>query len=72
MTCYLNVNKELSINQSGLHKKHSTTAAALKVLNDIVGSIDGDFCASVFIDSSEAFDTVDHEILLHRLVLATS
>jgi len=34
LTCYLNVNKVLSNNQSGFHKKHITTTAVLKVLND--------------------------------------
>ncbi len=53
LTCYLKANKVLSVNQSGFRKKHSTTTAALKVLYDIVGSIDnGDFCASLFIDLS--------------------
>ncbi len=59
---------ELSSNQSGLRKGHSTTTAILKVLNDIVESLDNkQHCACLFIDLSKAFDTVDHNILLDRL-----
>lgn len=65
---FLNTNAILSTSQSGFRKQHSTISAALKVVNDISGALDKkQHCASLFIDLSKAFDTVDHDILKTRL-----
>ncbi len=54
--------------QSAYWKYHSTETALVKVHNDIMETIDGGSCVIlVLLDLSTAFDTVDHEILLHRL-----
>jgi len=63
---YLNAQSILSKHQSGFRKKHSTTTAALKVINDIVKALDDKkHCVSLFIDLSKAFD---HSILVQRLI----
>ena len=42
--------------------------AALKVLNDIITTIDKrQYCAAVFIDLAKAFKSVNHRILISRL-----
>ena len=47
---------------------HSTERAVLKVKNDILMNMDtGHVTLLVLLDLSAAFDTVDHDILIHRL-----
>ena len=54
--------------QSAYRANHSTETAVLKVLSDILRAVDGgDLAALALLDLSAAFDTVDHETLLHRL-----
>lgn len=55
--------------QSGFRKNHSTTTAATKVINDIAKALDDKKqCVSLFIDLSKAYNTVDHNTLVKRLV----
>jgi hypothetical protein len=54
--------------QSGFRSGHSTETANLRVMSDILASVDrGDFTALVLLDLSTAFNMVDHGILLQRL-----
>jgi len=55
--------------QSSYKRNHSTETALLKVKNDLLLSLDNNKAVlMVLLDMSAAFDTVDHDILLHRLV----
>ena len=54
--------------QSVYHLGHSSETALLKVVNDRLSALDeGQFSVLVLLDLSTALDTVDHDILLHRL-----
>ena len=61
-------NKLFNVWQSAYRPGHSTESALLRVKNDIHMSMaKGNVAALVLLDLSAAFDTIDHQILLHRL-----
>ena len=65
---YLDKNKLLFPNQSGFKALHSTVTCLLNNTDDwYVNMDDGKYTANIFIDLKEAFDTVDHDILLAKL-----
>ena len=66
---HVHVHKLLPSLQSAYQAQHSTEMAVLKVLSDILTAAHlGDLSMLTLLNLSATFDTVDHPILLHRLM----
>ena len=64
---HLNENKLLPSSQSAYRKKFSTETSLLNLTNKVLYNLDKGRCTLlVKLDISAAFDTVDHQRLLHR------
>lgn len=68
VTSHLSENRLLESFQSAYKVGHSAKSALLRVHSDVLRSIgDGMSVVLLMLDLSAAFDTVDHQTLLHRL-----
>ena len=66
---YIDDNNLMPPNQSAYRRSHSTETALTVVFSDIIRELDrGNLVLLSMLDLSAAFDCVDHDILLNRLV----
>ena len=68
LMAYLSDNHILTPYQSGFVSKHSTTTALLKVVNDVLTSLnEGSVTIACTLDIRKCFDSVQHDILLSKM-----
>ena len=68
VSSFLNTHNLYNTCQSAYRPGHSTETALLKVVNDLLLSLNkGSISVLALLDFSTAFDTSDHTILVHRL-----
>ena len=68
LALHLSTHNLLSIHQSASLSRHSTETVLIRILNDILNSLDEDkISVLLLLNLSEVFDTIDHAILLPRL-----
>ena len=67
LSSHLNSHNLLFPLQSGFHPSHSTQPLLLYCLDMWYKALDKKFVGVVFLDISNAFDTVDHNLLLSKL-----
>ena len=66
---YFQKNNLFNSSQYGFRVGHSTELAAIEIVDRVIQNLDNNETPiNIYLDLSKAFDTLDHSILLHKLM----